>query len=397
MGKAALVIENSQGQVVRTIHWDDSEIVAYLNNDTGRVEVASSVAALEKAEIAFTLIDQVSRTQLQNAPLKLGTRGRIRLIPQIEKTVQLVKLESETPEQLKTISKWTAIGHGALGLLLLLASFFLSEAELPAPQVVTVFRQQELEPKKILKAAEHKIVRQEYKAKVSNRNVKPKNPTPVVAKKSAPVRTQVNLSKVGALGALGGMSNGIKGSAGFNVKATNASLGTGLKSIGKGGVGGLERAIHGQGLVSAQVGTGGFKGSGGYATRGKGGGAPGYGNMSMVGGSSGYFLPLEEEALIEGGLDKDQIAAVIQRHLGEVIYCYEKGLQVQPHLNGRVGIQFVINGGGRVSTASISQSSLKSASVEGCIVNRLRGWNFPKPVGGVNVKVAYPFVLRRVG
>jgi hypothetical protein len=117
----------------------------------------------------------------------------------------------------------------------------------------------------------------------------------------------------------------------------------------------------------------------------------------MVGGSSGYFLPLEEEALVQGGLDKDQIAAVVQRHLGEVIYCYEKGLQTNSSLQGRVGMHWVINGNGNVSIARVQQSSLKSSSVEGCIVNKLRGWKFPKPIGGVNVKVTYPFVLRRVG
>jgi hypothetical protein len=100
--------------------------------------------------------------------------------------------------------------------------------------------------------------------------------------------------------------------------------------------------------------------------------------------------------LIEGGLDKDQIAAVINRHLGEVIYCYEKGLQVQSGLSGRVNINWVINAKGIVNGARIENSSLKSASVEACIVSHLSGWQFPKPVGGVNVKVSYPFVLKRV-
>lgn len=397
MGRPALVLENSKGVVVRTIHWDDSQLVAYLNKDTGRIEVAPSVKSLENAEFSYTILGEVTRKQLEAGPIKLSNRGSLRWAENNDKTVQLVKLENENPEELKVISKWTAIGHGALGLIVIAASFFLGSMEPEIPPTVTVFSQQKLEPAKTVKVAEHKIVKQEYKAKVSDRNVKPKNPTKTYAKRTAKIRTQVNVSKVGALGALGGMTNGLKGSAGFNVNATNSSLGTGLKSLGAGGAGGNERAIHGAGLVASAVGTGGFKGSGGYATRGAGGGRPGYGNMSMVGGSSGYFLPLEEEALIEGGLDRDQIAAVINRHLGEITYCYEKGLQVAPHLSGRVGIDFVINGRGAVSIAKIGQSSLKSSSVEGCIVNRLRSWGFPKPVGGVNVKVSYPFVLKRVG
>ena len=103
------------------------------------------------------------------------------------------------------------------------------------------------------------------------------------------------------------------------------------------------------------MGTGGrAKGAGGYETRGKGGGKPGYGKMSLAGSSGAYFQPLAEEALIQGGLDRDQINAVINRHRGQIIYCYEKGLQVKPKLAGRVNVKFVIARNGRVSTAKVA-------------------------------------------
>lgn len=398
MKRNELVIENSRGQVVRTIHWEQSHLVVYVNQDTGRVEVANDQTELRDVDFAYTVLGQVDRSHLEKSPFPIQDRGQLRLAGQDDKVANLVFLENENPEELKKISKWTAITHAVLALLLLIGSFVFRTIQPEVPPVVTVFRQETLEKPKVVKMAEKKIIKQNFKARVSNRTVKPKQVVKTVARKRpSPVRTQVSVSKVGALGALGGMANGLKGSAGFNVNATNASLGTGLKEIGKGGAGGFERAAHGKALVSGPVGTGGAKGSGGYATRGKGGGRPGYGTMSMVGGSSGYYLPLEEEALIEGGLDKDQIAAVIQRHLGEVIYCYEKGLQVQSSLSGRVAMHWVIGPQGNVGIANVQQSSLKSAAVEGCILNRLRTWKFPKPYGGVNVKVTYPFVLRRVG
>lgn len=183
------------------------------------------------------------------------------------------------------------------------------------------------------------------------------------------------------------------------MNATNDSRGTSWNGAGSGGVGGMERAVHGKGLMAGTMGQGAhIEGGGGYGTRGKaGGGRPGYGTMGMGGTAASYFEPVQEEATVAGGLDMDQIAAVIARHQGEIIYCYEKGLQVKSSLSGRVGIRWVINGAGKVSTAAIESSSLKSAQVEGCIVSRLKGWQFPKPVGGVNVKVSYPFVLKRVG
>lgn len=396
--KNALVIENSNGQVVRAIQWTESHLVVYLNHFTGRVELANQLKDLEDADFHYTVLGEMDRKDLEKNPFALNGRGHLKIADEVENVTNLVSLTNDDPEEMKKISKWTAIVHGVLAFLLLIGSFVLSKLQPETPPVVTVFHQEIIKEKvPTVKMAEKKIEKQNFKAKISNRTVKPKITATTARKRPSKVRTQVSLSKVGALGALGGMANGLKGSAGFNVNATNASLGTSLKEIGKGGAGGFERAAHGPGLVAGPVGTGGAKGTGGYATRGKGGGRPGYGNMSMVGGSSGYFLPLEEEALVQGGLDKDQIAAVVQRHLGEVIYCYEKGLQTNSSLQGRVGMHWVINGNGNVSIARVQQSSLKSSSVEGCIVNKLRGWKFPKPIGGVNVKVTYPFVLRRVG
>lgn len=393
----SLVIENTEGQVVRTMAWQESRLVVYVNNHTRRVEVANSIDDLKDVDFSFTVLAESDRRDLEMRPIRLADKGSIRLVENIIDTVELVQLQNESEEDLKVVSKWTAIGHGILALLLLISSFILGRMEPDVEEVVTVFHQERPKEKTVVKVAEKKIVRPTFKAKVSNRTVKPKVITKNnTSKKVSRIRTQVNVSKVGALGALGGMSNGLKGSAGFNVNATNSSLGTSLSQVGAGGKGGAERAIHGKGLISGAVGAGGA-GTGGYATRGKGGGRPGYGTHSMVGGSNGYFLPLTEEALIEGGLDKDQIAAVIQRHLGEVIYCYEKGLQVQPGLSGRVGVAFNINGGGRVSTSRVDQSSLGSKSVESCILGKLNSWKFPKPVGGVNVKVNYPFILRRAG
>jgi hypothetical protein len=217
-------------------------------------------------------------------------------------------------------------------------------------------------------------------------------------KENAPLRTKVRVENMGVVGVLGGMKNGSKNSAGFNMNAANDSRGTSWNGAGAGGVGGMERAIPGHGLVGGTMGQGQkIEGGGGYGTRGKaGGGRPGYGSMNMGGSAQPYFEPVQEEALVEGGLDKDQIAAVINRHIGEVIYCYEKGLQVQSELSGRVDIHWVINAAGVVNGANVSSSSLHNTKVDNCIVDHLRTWKFPHPVGGVNVKVEYPFVLKRV-
>src|SRR5262249_58286500 len=130
-----------------------------------------------------------------------------------------------------------------------------------------------------------------------------------------------------------------------------------------GGKGGMERAVPGQALVSGAMGQGAqVEGGGGYSTRGKnGGGRPGYGSMNMGGTAAAFFQPVDEEALVEGGLDKDQIAAAINRHIGEVIYCYEKALQVESGLSGLVGHKWIINGSGKVNNGAVEWSLLKNA------------------------------------
>jgi hypothetical protein len=50
-----------------------------------------------------------------------------------------------------------------------------------------------------------------------------------------------------------------------------------------------------------------------------------------------------------------------------------------------------------VKTADIENTSINSKIIEDCIVMRLKTWQFPLPQGGVDVKVSYPFVLRRAG
>src|SRR5690606_40452767 len=119
----------------------------------------------------------------------------------------------------------------------------------------------------------------------------------------------------------------------------------------------------------------------------------GYGQLSLVGSSGSFFQPVKSEALVEGGLTRNEIAAVIERHIGEIRYCYEQGLQTNPKMGGRVSMKFFIAANGYVSSANITNTSLHSKLVENCITTRLKTWKFPNPRGGVIVKVNYPFVL----
>lgn len=409
MGAGRFVLENPNGEVVRTFAFDSDELFLIYRHDTRRVEIVSNLNLLKDEEVSFDLLKKMSATGVKKRSVGLDNGARFRFTDELDNITPSVQILDDSEEEEKAIYKYTALTQvGAIALIfiigLLIEPLLMPKQEEP---VVTVIPQEFIQKKETVtvKASETKV---DPKMKVAKKKVEshvkevPKTLTAkvkAVRKENAPLRTKVQVEKVGALGVLGGMKSGSKNSAGFNMKATNDSRGTSWNGAGAGGVGGMERAIPGHGLVAGTMGQGAhIEGGGGYGTRGKaGGGRPGYGTMGMGGTAASYFEPVQEEATVVGGLDMDQIAAVIARHQGEIIYCYEKGLQVKSGLSGRVGIRWVINGAGQVSSAGIESSSLKSAQVEGCIVSHLKSWKFPKPVGGVNVKVSYPFVLKRIG
>lgn len=161
---------------------------------------------------------------------------------------------------------------------------------------------------------------------------------------------------------------------------------------------------HARGVVSGstiagkfqnQQGTG-FKVSG-IATGGKAGGNKGYADgadMAVGSVGNGEVGLIDEESVVEGGLDREVIAAVIKENLGQIRYCYERNLSANPDLNGKVQVKFTIAAPGTVSAQEIGTTTLKNAMVEGCILRRVARWKFPQPKGGTSVVVTYPFLFK---
>ena len=136
---------------------------------------------------------------------------------------------------------------------------------------------------------------------------------------------------------------------------------------------------------------------GGLGTAGKGGGVSGYkgsGALSLGNVGNAEVGVLEEETEIDGGLDKEAIARVIRSQLGQIRYCYERQLSASPDLYGKILVRFTIGAAGSVVAQTIGTTSLNNAMVEGCILRRIAGWQFPTPKGGTNVLVTYPFLFK---
>lgn len=179
-----------------------------------------------------------------------------------------------------------------------------------------------------------------------------------------------------ALGAL--MGDQIGGNFGFG--------GLGLRGTGRGG-GGTGEGTIGLGNIGT-IGHGAGTGSG-----------SGYG--AGAGGFSGRRSSVPRirtgEADVRGSLSAEVIRRVIRRHINEVRFCYEQELAQRPDLGGRVTVSFIISGTGAVQTASVANTTMNNARVEGCITQAVRRWTFPAPDGGGVVGVNYPFVLESNG
>ncbi|MFH1811224.1 MAG: TonB family protein [Pseudomonadota bacterium] len=101
--------------------------------------------------------------------------------------------------------------------------------------------------------------------------------------------------------------------------------------------------------------------------------------------------------VLSGALDKELIRQVIADNIAQIRYCYTHELAANPGLHGKVVVRFIIAGTGRVSSASVAESSLDSTAVESCIARKVHGWRFPKPRGGGIVVVNYPFLFKQSG
>ena len=367
-----LVLEDDNGTVLRAFAWSGEPLQAVRRGDTGRLELMKSVDELKKRKVQYQTFGEVSPATLKSGPILLGELGHLSLIEEVKAT------DHDIEEKHETQNAFYSIGAGLL-LLFLLAGYGVSRVPLMTDKLEEQLKQQVVKiAKTITKPQEQKTVA----------NAESKAPV-------EPAKKAVALKRMGALSVLGSLKQSNQ-KGGLNLGQKQVTAGPGLG--GTAGSGGVQTSIYAKGIVGAPLGAGGnIQGAGGVGTKGKGGGKEGYGNLTLVGSSGASPVPLGAEASVAKGLDKDQIAAVINRNLGQVRFCYEQGLQSNAALNGRVVAGFTIGGNGLVKVADVENTTLNSKAVEDCLIMRLKSWKFPLPEGGVDVKVSFPFVLRRTG
>jgi hypothetical protein len=151
----------------------------------------------------------------------------------------------------------------------------------------------------------------------------------------------------------------------------------------------------------------------GLSGTGRGGGGSGFGRVHGVGeidtgggrgvsanlGRRGQRAPTARvdrgRASVSGFLSREQIERVVRRHSRGIRYCYERELQNDPTLGGRITANWTIDLDGTVSRRSVEENTMGNRSVESCLVREIGRMRFPEPDGGM-VVVSYPFTFRGV-
>ncbi len=207
-------------------------------------------------------------------------------------------------------------------------------------------------------------------------------PLPGVNGPAKPVRVPRELPEMvdymGVFGptAGGGASESLGGLQGSSLGSQQGFGGLGTRGHGYGGGG------SGHGLGHA----------GGHAS------VSGYGRGGGFYGKAGTSVPsISSSAIVLGALDKSLIDRVVKQNIPAIRYEYEKGLKMDPDLQGKVTIEFVIAPDGTVANAAVKSSSLADPGVEQGIARRFRRMKFPAPKGGGQVVVSYPFVFSSGG
>jgi hypothetical protein len=98
--------------------------------------------------------------------------------------------------------------------------------------------------------------------------------------------------------------------------------------------------------------------------------------------------------VVDRGLDREIVKRVVRSRLDSFKHCYERQLAVDHELGGTISVAFVIGPNGGVISA-VREGSAGSSAVDGCVVDVVRGLEFPRSSTMTNVR--YPFTFRAAG
>ncbi len=131
---------------------------------------------------------------------------------------------------------------------------------------------------------------------------------------------------------------------------------------------------------------------GGTGTKGRGGDGSSLSGGEPTGQKRSGNLAKGGQVIQVGNMDAALIDQVVKQHLNQYRYCYQRELQRNHQLSGKVTLKWIIASDGSVSSANVKRETIGNSAVTRCMLNVARRMRFPAPKGGI-VIVSYPFLF----
>ncbi|MFN8369342.1 MAG: AgmX/PglI C-terminal domain-containing protein [Bacteriovoracaceae bacterium] len=175
-----------------------------------------------------------------------------------------------------------------------------------------------------------------------------------------------------------------KGGSTKGIKVKDGTTGSGSGTVGGEGIG---SGTSNQPLKSAQLGQ--DVGNLTSAASGKLDGQRGAGGLAEK--SNVMIAGIPSDTIVLGSMDPDIIRRILREHIPQFRYCYQKDLdRTKSEVEGVIDLNFNIGASGSVSKAGVKGSTPISTDVQSCVINVLKGIQFPEPPGRGEVEVRQP-------
>ncbi len=92
-------------------------------------------------------------------------------------------------------------------------------------------------------------------------------------------------------------------------------------------------------------------------------------------------------------LDVSVVRRVIETGRADVRACYERALERDSELQGRVDVRWTVGPNGTVTHVEIAKADPGMKRVSRCVAGVVGRWRFPRILGGGTATVLYPFVF----
>ncbi len=127
----------------------------------------------------------------------------------------------------------------------------------------------------------------------------------------------------------------------------------------------------------------------------KAGGDAGGGDSDAGGGGGGAGGGGDAGGGAEETLTVDSFEEAMQSRQGDVADCFAQAKQAKADLSGKLALDITIAGDGSVAGVKFDDTStIKEASITGCVAEKAKGWKFAKTRDGKEMTLPYSLNLK---